>query len=334
MHSEATRRQFLARMGAAAAGVAVGGGIAPGCAAEPRPKHNPAPRVAIARDEALTTGRLAKQGDLIRKLLDAGMQRITTATNAGAAWRSLFRPSDWVGIKVNTLGLSTLPAVVDAIVAGLLTAGVAAEHIIVWDRFDTELTAAGFKLNKSKRGVQCRGTDAQSAGSGYQRDIETSGQIGSCFSRIVAEEVNTLICVPVLKDHNLAGASLGMKNFYGAIHNPNKYHEHNCDPYVPDVVSHRFIAPKWRLTVCDGTRAQYNAGPARHPGFAWPFGGLIVGADFVAADAVAADLLEKERQARSLKSLAEEKRPPKHIATAAARGLGVADLNRIETIEV
>jgi uncharacterized protein (DUF362 family) len=150
----------------------------------------------------------------------------------------------------------------------------------------------------------------------------------------VAEEVSALICLPVLKDHNLAGASLGMKNFYGAIHNPNKYHDQNCDPYVADVVAHRFIAPKWRLTVCDGTRAQYHAGPARHPGFAWPFGGLIVGADFVATDAVAADLLDAQRRAKGLKSLAEENRPPKHIATAAAMGLGEADLSRIERIAV
>jgi uncharacterized protein (DUF362 family) len=290
--------------------------------------------VAVARDEALTRGRVAEHHDLLRKLLDAAVQKVTKTPDAPAAWRSLFRPADRVGIKVNTLGLSTQPAVVDAIVAGLLAAGLAPENILIWDRFDTELAAAGFKLNKSARGVQCRGTDADAYGSGYQRQIETSGEIGSCFSRTVAEEVNTLICVPVLKDHNLAGASLGMKNFYGAIHNPNKYHDHNCDPYVADVVSHRFIAPKWRLTVCDGTRGQYNAGPARHPAYAWPFGGLIVSADFVAADAVAADLLEAQRKTRGLKSLGEDNRPPKHIATAAARGLGEADLNKIERIEV
>jgi uncharacterized protein (DUF362 family) len=140
--------------------------------------------------------------------------------------------------------------------------------------------------------------------------------------------------VPVLKDHNLAGVSLGMKNFYGAIHNPNKYHDHNCDPYIVDVVSHRYIRDKWCLTVCDATRAQVHAGPGRHPSFAWPFGGLIVSTDVVAADAVAADLLEGERKARGLKTLADKGRPTKHIATAAARGLGVADLNRIERIEL
>jgi uncharacterized protein (DUF362 family) len=138
----------------------------------------------------------------------------------------------------------------------------------------------------------------------------------------------------VLKDHNLAGVSLGMKNFFGAIHNPNKYHDHNCDPYVADVVSHRFIRPKWRLTVCDATRAQYHAGPGYHPGFAWSLGGLIVGSDFVAVDAVGADLIDAQRKAKGLKPLAEENRPGRHVATAGARGLGVANLAEIERIEV
>jgi uncharacterized protein (DUF362 family) len=290
--------------------------------------------VAIARDEALTKGRVEEHAELLRKMLDAGLQRLTGASEAAAAWRSFFRPSDRVGIKVNALGLATHPAVVDAVLAGLLLAGVPARNIIIWDRFDSELAAAGFKLNKSAGGVQCRGTDAERIGSGYQKAVETSGRIGSCFSRIVAEGVDALVCVPVLKDHNLAGVSLGMKNFYGAIHNPNKYHTYNCDPFVADVVAHRFISPKWRLTVVDGTRAQYNAGPARHPSFAWPFGGLIVGGDFVAVDAVAADLLGSHRRSKGLKSLAEDGRPPTHIATAAARGLGVADLRVIEVVNV
>jgi uncharacterized protein (DUF362 family) len=290
-------------------------------------------RVVIARDDVLTRGRVDEHGDLLRKLLDASMQKLTTATDAAAAWRKLFSSSNRIGIKVNTLGLSTQPAVVHAIVAGLRDASVPAENILIWDRFDVELAQAGFTLNKSTRGVRCRGTDAVEVGSGYQRRIEVSGEIGSCFSRLVAEEVDALICVPVLKDHNLAGVSLGMKNFYGAIHNPNKYHDYNCDPYVVDVVSHKYIRPKWRLTVVDATRAQYHGGPTKHPGYAWPFGGLIVSNDFVAADAIGADLLETKRKAEGLASLTEQKRPAKHIATAGARGLGQADLAMIERIE-
>jgi uncharacterized protein (DUF362 family) len=333
-----TRREFLGQVGALAAGAALGSVPAAGCDARPRGTNRQAgqtrPRVVIARDETLTHGRIDQHRDLLRKLLDASVQKLTDASDATAAWRTLFNPKHRIGIKVNTLGLTTQPAVVDAIVAGLRQGGMPAEKILIWDRFDVELERAGFKLNKSGNGVQCRGTDAERYGSGYQSQVESNGEIGSCFSRIVAEAIDVLISVPVLKDHNLAGVSLGMKNFYGAIHNPNKYHDHNCDPYIADVVGHRYIRPKWKLTVCDATHAQYHAGPGEHPGFAWPFGGMIVSSDFVAADAVAADLLEAKRKEKGLKSLLEENRPAKHIATAGARGLGVADLSKIERIEV
>ncbi|MBP7936096.1 MAG: DUF362 domain-containing protein [Phycisphaerae bacterium] len=326
------RRQMLSRIGGVACGLAVSGSLALG--SDSAPAGKPRPRVVIARDEAVTGGKMEGHRELLRKMLDASMQKLTGEADAKAAWRRLFKSGDRVGIKVNTLGLATQPVVVDAVVAGLRSADVPAENIIIWDRFDSELTAAGYQLNRSKTGVQCYGTDAQSYGSGYQKEVETNGRIGSCFSKIVAEQVDALVCVPVLKDHPFAGVTLGMKNFFGAIHNPNKYHEHHCDPYVADVVEHRFIRPRWRLTVCDGTRGQYNAGPVRNPGFAWSLGGMIVGTDFVAVDAVGADLLEQQRKATGMKTLAEEKRPPVHIKTAGARGLGVADLAAIERVEI
>lgn len=329
MSKSISRRRFLARSAAAAAIASTGLHASTG----ESPVGNRASRVVIARDESLTKGQVGEHADLLVKMLDAAMQKVTRTDSAQRAWSSLFTPRDKIGIKVNTLGLYTQPAVVDAIVAGLRRADIPAGNIIIWDRFDVELLAAGYKLNKSTSGVQCRGTDADRYGSGYQERVESSGQIGSCFSRILAEEVTALICVPVLKDHNLAGVSLGLKNFFGAIHNPNKYHDHNCDPYIVDVVSHRFIRPKWKLTICDATRGQYQGGPTRSPEYAWPFGGLIVGTDCVAVDAVAADLLAKQRQAKGLKPLERDRRPPKHIATAAARGLGTADLTKIERIE-
>ncbi|UCE60990.1 MAG: DUF362 domain-containing protein [Phycisphaerales bacterium] len=332
MYAENTRREFMQSLGVAGAGVALAG--SPLLAAALGEPQGLKARVVLARDEALLKGKLDEHRDLLCRLLEAALQKLIGVSNAETAWRTVFSPGNRVGIKVNTLGLSTQPAVVDTIVAGLRKAGLPEKNIIIWDRFDVELAQAGFKLNKSSSGVRCFGTDAEAIGGGYQSEVEDSGSIGSCFSRIAAEQVDTLISVPVLKDHNLAGASLGMKNFYGAIHNPNKYHDYNCDPYVADVVSHRFIGPKWTLTVCDGTRAQYNAGPGFHPGFRWPFGGLIVSTDFVAADAVGADLLDAQRKSKGLNVLSEDGRPAKHIATAGARGLGVADLSRIERIEV
>jgi len=328
MSQHSNRREFLAQVGVAAAGAVVLPSFAFGGQGEP------ASRVVMARDAKLIGGEVGEHAELLRKLLDASVQKLTGAPDAAAAWRKWFTPKDRVGIKVNTLGFSTQPAVVDAIVAGLRQADVPAENIVIWDRFDAELARGGYKLNKSTTGVRCYGTDSERVGSGYQERVETSGQIGSCFSRILAEQVDAIISVPVLKDHNLAGVSLSMKNFFGAIHNPNKYHGTNCDPYISDVVAHPFIARKWRLTVLDATRGQYQGGPGRNPDAIWPYGALVVSTDFVAVDAVGADIVEAKRKAVGLPPLADDKRPTTHIATAAQRKMGVADLGRIERIEV
>ncbi len=326
-----TRREFLAQVGATAAASALpAGSLFAGNNDQPESRS----RVVIARDEALSKGQPAEHAELIKKLLDASLQKLTGAADATAAWRKFVSPKDRVGIKVNTLGFPTQPAVADAIAAGVRQAGVPAENIIIWDRFDSELTHAGFKLNKSGSGVQCRGTNTEDYSSGYQDKLETAGGVESRFSRILAEQVDVVIGVPVLKDHHMSGVTLAMKNFYGVINNPDKYHANGCDPFIVDVISHPLISKKWRLTVLDGVKAQYHGGPGRHPGSAWAYGGLLVATDFVALDAVGADLLAGRRKERGLKSFEEENRPARHIATAAARGLGQADLKKIERVEV
>src|SRR5512140_1220509 len=101
MATDSTRREFLGRVTAAAAGAAIGGLVTPGCAKEPAASNrgaNPSPRVAIARDEALTRGAVQEHADLLRKLLDAAVQKVTGSTDASSAWRKLFKPGDRVGI--------------------------------------------------------------------------------------------------------------------------------------------------------------------------------------------------------------------------------------------
>jgi hypothetical protein len=293
-------------------------------------------RVVTARDEALVKGGANGHVELLSKMLDASLCKLMQVPDARQAWSALFGPKDVVGIKVNTLGRPTNPEMADAIVAGLGKAGVPPENIVIWDRFDSELQLAGYRLNSSSSGVKCRGTDAGpgSSRSGYEQTVETSGEIGSCFSRIVTREVTALISAGVLKHHDLAGVSGTLKNFFGAIHNPNKYHDNNCSPFVADVVRHPHIAPKLRLAVMDGIRAQYHAGPAKHPGFTWPFGGFLVSRDLVAMDRVCADIIDKKRVEKGMKTLARDHRPITHVMTAAERGLGIADLAKIDRVEL
>lgn len=301
---------------------------------QPKPAR---PRVVIARDGQCLRPKRSLDPPAVRRMLDAALVRLTGKADAKAAWGCLVAPKDRVAIKVNTLGHPTHPLVAAAVADGVRRSGVPAQNVLLWDRSTAELRAAGFEIVTDGERVRCFGTDSvRAAGTrfGYEAEVATSGSIGSRFSTIVSRLATALISVPVLKDHSLSGLSGGMKNFFGAIHNPNKYHDANCDPFVADVSAHPWIRRKLRLVVVDATYAQYHGGPAQRPDRLWPLGALIVGADPVAVDAVSLDLLDKQRVAKGLKTLAAEGRPASHIATAAKRGLGVAELNGIEIVEV
>jgi len=264
-----------------------------------------------------------------RKYIDKALARITKLNSAEKAWTQLFTPTERVGIKLSCLPgkpLSSSRGVVMAIISGLLSAGVKAKNIIVWERTDRELKDAGFALNEL--GPLVYGTD-HVLGGGYARDVEISGRVGTCFSQII-KSVDALINVPVLKDHDIAGVSIGMKNFYGAIHNPNKFHDNHCDPYVAHLCQHPYIKNKLRLTVCDATRIQIHNGPAFYPRYAHEYGGLLIGTDPVALDFIGWQIIEGKRREAGLKSLKEENREPTYIFTAADLKLGQANKNLIK----
>ncbi len=249
-----------------------------------------------------------------------------------AGFKRLFRPSDVVGIKVNCIagkGLSTHSELVSILVRWLQEAGVPPRNIVVWDRTDRDLTAAGFELNRGASGVRVLGTNED-----YDWKPREWGPNGSCFPRMLVESMTALINVPVLKDHDLAGASLGMKNWYGAIHNPNKCHEDGCNPFIPHLAAFPLIREKLRLTVVDGLTGQCHGGPGRSPKWAWPYQGILASSDPVAVDAVGIRILEERRREVELGSLESEKRAPRWLAEASKLGLGESDIGRIRVEEV
>ncbi len=84
---------------------------------------------------------------VVRRMVDDLVMVATGEPTVSAAWGSLVKPSDVVGIKVCTNGaplFSSHPAVVNAIVAGLADAGVPPQNIVVWDREERLLKVAGF----------------------------------------------------------------------------------------------------------------------------------------------------------------------------------------------
>lgn len=211
-----------------------------------------------------------------------------------------------------------------------MDAGVPGTHILIWDRTSRELSLAGYQIKEEGEGPLCFGTDRL----GYEPLPEVHGTIGSCFSRVLTRWATALISVPVLKDHDLAGVSLSMKNLFGVIHNPNKYHDQACAPYLVDLLEHPEVRTKFRLVICDATRAQCHGGPSYSARWVWPFGGIMVSFDPVALDRIGESIVSARRRELGLPTFEEENRPPIHISMAGKRGLGEDQMEAIRLIEL
>jgi uncharacterized protein (DUF362 family) len=290
-------------------------------------------RVVILKAGApLDPGNPADQARVLR-MLETGFGLLTGERDGKDAAMSVFKPVDRVGIKVNTIGgraISTRPEVSLSLARWLSGHGLPEKNIIVWDRTNRELRDAGYRLADGANGVRVFGTDAD--GAGYGGELVSHLNVGSLFSKIQTDLVTASVSLAILKDHGMAGITAGMKNYFGAIHNPNKYHDSRCNPFVAEVFDSPPVKSRHRLSILDALIVQYHRGPSFHPQWAEKFGGLVFSLDPVAADRVGWSLIERFRAAKGLPSLKEEGREPVYLATAEAMGLGRADLQQIETI--
>lgn len=291
-------------------------------------------RVIKAIDNSIRRESGSLDKEKVQKLLFTSLQKLTGKSSATEAWKALFHKNERVSLKVNCLAgkaMSTHPVLVEAIVAGLKLAGISEDKIIVWDRTDVDLMKAGFKINKTGSKYRCFGTNDRYD---EQLGIVSSGSIGSLFSPILSRYCDSIINVPILKDHDLAGLSASMKNFYGAIHNPNKYHDNACSPYIADLMAVPMIQDKLKLTICDALSAQYHGGPSFKPKWNWNYNGLLVGKDPVAIDACAYQIIDRKRKQSGLKPLKGSKREPLYIQEASKLKLGKSKLEEIEVISL
>jgi uncharacterized protein (DUF362 family) len=263
------------------------------------------------------------------------MQALFDADSPVEPWKKLVHPGQKVALKVNALGgrgLSSNHQLVEAICERLQEAGTRANDIVIFDRDTDELEHSGFHVAAGGNRVQCFGTDRV----GYEDELVTYANVGSRLSRILTQRCDVLINVPVLKDHDGAGITAALKNMYGVIHNPNKYHPNGCNPYVADVNMLSQIRTKMCVTICDATTASFEGGPGYKPQYAWQNNALLVSQDPVALDYVGWQIIERKRAEKKLKTLEAEGRAPHYIATAAdtQHRLGTNDPKRIAMVEV
>ena len=199
--------------------------------------------VAVEHPGSIIAGHY--QAEPVRQMMRKGMAELTGADGWADAWRLFVEPGDVVGIKVNPVGqphVISAAEVVREIIAGLNAAGIKNMDIVVYDRYRDEFFLGGFDkwLPEGVRTSSAAATfdQVQLAIEGYDPDhymdmaLTLPGYDASNLTarrsyaaRFITKEVNKLINLPVLKDHQSAGITLALKNLsHGLVNNVCRSH--------------------------------------------------------------------------------------------------------------
>ncbi|MGQ9617676.1 MAG: DUF362 domain-containing protein [Candidatus Aminicenantia bacterium] len=290
-------------------------------------------KVVIIKSSSLFNGEEINS-EIWKRLIERGLQILLDEKDAVSALKRVFKGNERVGIKINTISgriLTTPPSCGMALSSLLISSGLNTDNIYIWDRTNSELKKAGYSLNYSGRGLKVFGTDTY--GVGYDEELIEYKSIGSLFSKIQKEFINVSISLAILKDHGITGITGAMKNYYGVIHNPNKYHDGRGDPYIADLFSSPLIKSKHRIAILDASRVQYHRGPSYNPRYCEKYNAILISLDPVAIDYAGWRIIENIRKEKGLKSLSEEGREPKWIFTAFKSNIGVSDPSQMRIIE-
>jgi uncharacterized protein (DUF362 family) len=262
-------------------------------------------------------------------MLNQGIQSITEHDSPDKAWNSLFYKNDTVALKVNCIGRqtgSTKPEVCYAVADCLNKyVGIPLENITIFDRTDMELEQAGYKINKSGKGIQVYSTSDFS--SPFKVDHISTG-VSSIIDKCTA-----LINIPLLKTHRGALLTMNLKNHYGSIpkeivqDSRLKFHSDGRFENIVRVNALPPIKEKTRLCIADGIIAQYNEGPKGNPNFQWNFGGILVGTDPVAVDSIGLKIINDKRREKNLQPYKVN-----YLQWAEEEGLGTSNINSVNLI--
>ena len=318
---------------------------------------------------------LAYQTEPIQNMIRKGVVELTGAPNFVSGWKQMFGPADVVGIKVNSNGVDKIigsSAALNEILQGLLQAGVLPGNITIYERYRklvnkisswlpgwVKQDTAAWDWASDQTGMTYN-PDNLSGVTGYSPNYyvdcpgfllpgysasnpaQTRSYLASAITRFTK-----IISVAILKDHQAAGFTLGLKNVcQGMVNNVNRAHPdvtgpHNyLNQFIPLVVGQPWIRNKVVLSVVDGTHGLWDAGPqGLGDSFIWAHNTIYFATDMVAGDTIASKAIDAQRIQAGLPTEANSGanaydryhfRQPDHIAKAGQAGLGVWQDDRID----
>ena len=262
----------------------------------------------------------------VEEAFNHGLTYFTGKATVSNAWRSLVGPKDIVGIKVFSAPgpiCGTRPAVVAAMVRGLLAAGQPPDQIIIWDRHASDLETAGFYKLGRKLGVLVAGAAEAGYDSNayYLPDTPVVGQLvwgdlefgktnkdfsigkKSFLSKLVSQHMTKIISVTPLMNENSAGIcghffSLAI----GSVDNTRRFEDSGDRLAValPEIYALPSVGDKVVLNVTDALLGQYQGGPANYLQYSTILQQIWFSRDPVALDTLGLKQLARERDAANV----------------------------------
>jgi hypothetical protein len=233
----------------------------------------------------------------------------------------LVSPSDIVGLKVcSEAGFlsGTRPAVVAAVVHGLIAAGMPPQNLIIWDKHATDLRMAGFFQLGKQLGVRVVGCDQDGYDekSFYNPDSAVVGNLvwgdlefgkkgpgigrKSYVAKVVSQQITKIISIAPLLNLEACGVSGHLYSLtMGSVDNTLRF---NGDPdrlsvAVPEIYALPVIGDRVVLNITDALISQYEGGSSTLLQYSTVLNQLWFSRDPVALDILATKELERERKA-------------------------------------
>ena len=286
----------------------------------------------------------------VRVMVNRAITNLTRKPTVPEAWRSLVSTQDVIGIKVLSApgpNSGTRPAVVCAVVEGLLAAGVPAKRIIVWDRDITDLRLAGYSDLSKNYGIRIEGSaqagwdpnvfynpDTPILGNLVWGDLEFGKKgdgVGrkSFVSKLLSREITKIISIAPLLNHTELGVSGVL--FSLATGSVDNFIRFESSPQalvtaIPEIYSLPALSDHVVLNITDALICQYEGGERGLLHYSTVLDELRFSQDPVALDVLSIQELDRQRR---LSHNLSERHNMKLYSNAALLQLGVDDLRRI-----
>lgn len=286
---------------------------------EPAPHFNAHVQVVSVENAGAITDFQANDA-VVQRMVDCGLTNLTGQTTVAAAWRSLVSPQEVIGIKVFSepgMLTGTRPAVVAAVIRGLLAAGVPPRNILIWDKREADLRTAGFFRLAAQLGVHAAGSmesgwdpenfyqpDTAIIGNLIWSDLEfgkTNAGAGrrSFFAKLVSRQMTKIISIaPLLnqEDAGVCGHLYGLA--LGSVDNTRRFESDSfrLANAVPEIYARPLLGDRVVLNITDALIGQYEGGARSLLHYSCVLNQLWFSRDPVALDMLAVKELDRERR--------------------------------------